>query len=59
MDPLTAFSLAAGIIQVVDVSFKVLAQCKELYKKGSLVEHRETAAVVDALGLCYPSIHYL
>lgn len=50
MDPVTAFSLAAGILQVVDVSFRALAQCRELCRDGSLAEHRETTEVTDALG---------
>lgn len=50
MDPVTAFSLAAGILQVVDISFKALKQCRELYKDGSLAEHRDTIEVTDALG---------
>lgn len=50
MDPVTSFSLAAGILQVVDVSFRALAQCWELCKDGSLAEHRETVEVTDALG---------
>ncbi|KAL8710438.1 MAG: hypothetical protein Q9220_005039 [cf. Caloplaca sp. 1 TL-2023] len=49
MDPLTAFSLAAGILQVVDLSSKAVKKCHELYKDGSLAEHRETAEVADAL----------
>ena len=50
MDPVTSFSLAAGILQVVDVSSRVLAQCWELCRDGSLAEHRETVKLTDALG---------
>lgn len=50
MDPITAFSLAAGILQVVDISSKAIAKCHEVYKNGSLAEHRETAEVVEQLG---------
>ena len=41
MDPATAFSLACGVIQVVDFSIKVLDKCKEIYDNGSLSEHQE------------------
>ena len=50
MDPVTAFGLAAGILQVVDVSFRALALCRELCRDGSLAEHRETVELTDALG---------
>lgn len=50
MDPVTAFSLAAGVLQVVDLSFKALARCQELYKDGSLAEHRSTEEIVGYLG---------
>ncbi|KAL8916061.1 MAG: hypothetical protein Q9208_008715 [Pyrenodesmia sp. 3 TL-2023] len=49
MDPVTAFSLAAGILQVVDVSSRALAHCRELCRDGSLAEHRDTIEVTDAL----------
>ncbi|KAL8807579.1 MAG: hypothetical protein Q9182_000563 [Xanthomendoza sp. 2 TL-2023] len=49
MDPITAFNLAAGVIQVVDISFRAVSKCRELLKDGSLAEHRETAEIVDAL----------
>ncbi|KAL8948226.1 MAG: hypothetical protein Q9222_005574 [Ikaeria aurantiellina] len=49
MDPVTAFSLAAGILQVVDISSRAVKKCHELYKDGSLAEHRETAEIADAL----------
>lgn len=39
MDPLTAFSLACGVIQIVDFGTKVVQQCRELYKDGSLSEY--------------------
>ena len=50
MDPLTAFSLAAGVIQVLDCSFKVVKICRELVKDGSLAPHRNTEELADALG---------
>lgn len=41
MDPLTAFSLACGVIQVVDFSTKTVAKCVEIYKDGSSSEYRD------------------
>ena len=40
MDPLTAFSLACGVIQVIDFSTKTLMKCREIYKEGSLSEYQ-------------------
>ncbi|KAL8765279.1 MAG: hypothetical protein Q9209_007601 [Squamulea sp. 1 TL-2023] len=57
MDPVTTFSLVAGVLQVVDISFKAAARCHELYKDGSLAEHNETAAVTDALGRATESLN--
>ena len=54
MDPLTAFSLAAGILQVLDFSFKAVAQCRELYKDGSLAENRATSEITETLGMWSP-----
>jgi hypothetical protein len=39
MDPVTAFSLACGVIQVVDFSLRLLSKSKEVHEKGSLVEN--------------------
>ena len=36
MDPVSAFSVACGVIQVVDFSTKVVSKTRELYKNGSL-----------------------
>lgn len=41
MDPLSAFSLACNIIQVVDFGSKALAMCKELYDRGTLSEYQD------------------
>lgn len=49
MDPLTAFSLACGVIQVVDFSIKTLSKCKELYQEGSLAEYRELEDLTNHL----------
>ena len=49
MDPLTAFSLACGVIQVVDFSIKVLAKCKEIHDHGALAEHQEVEEITNHL----------
>ena len=49
MDPLTAFSLACGVIQVVDFSMKVLAKCKEIHDHGALLEHQEVEDITKHL----------
>lgn len=36
MDPISAFSLACNVIQVVDFGFKLAAGCREIYVSGSL-----------------------
>ena len=54
MDPVTAFSLAAGVIQVIDCSFKVVKICRELVKDGSLAPHRNTEELADTLGMHVP-----
>jgi hypothetical protein len=41
MDPVSAFSLACGVIQVVDFSTRVIASFRELYKNGSLAGNEE------------------
>ena len=41
MDPFSAFSLACGIIQVVDFSTRVLGMCKDMYKNGSLTQNQD------------------
>lgn len=51
MEPLTAFSLAAGVLQVVDFSFRAIKTCRELYKDGSVSGHRESVEIADALAL--------
>jgi hypothetical protein len=50
MDPITAFGLAAGVLQVVDFSFKALSKCRELYQDGSLTEHKSTEEIAKQLG---------
>ena len=50
MDPVTAFGLAAGVLQVVELSFKALSTCKEIYADGSLARNRETEELTRYLG---------
>lgn len=49
MDPLTAFSLACGVIQVVDFSMKLLSKSREIYKSGSLAENKEIESMAKHL----------
>ncbi|KAL8902357.1 MAG: hypothetical protein Q9207_004760 [Kuettlingeria erythrocarpa] len=51
MDPVTAFGLAAGILQVVSVSFQAIELCRSLYKEGSLAEYDETTEITAQLGI--------
>lgn len=50
MDPVTAFSLAAGVIQVIDLSSKALSKCREIHKDGSLAQNRATEEITEYLG---------
>ncbi|KAL8940098.1 MAG: hypothetical protein Q9216_003007 [Gyalolechia sp. 2 TL-2023] len=49
MEPLTAFSLAAGVLQVIDFSFRAIKTCREIHKDGSIAEHRETMEIANLL----------
>ncbi|KAF7510814.1 hypothetical protein GJ744_005914 [Endocarpon pusillum] len=53
MDPATAFGIAAGVLQVVQLSVKALQTCRKLYKDGSLAENEGTREVTQALGKYY------
>jgi len=59
MDPVTAFSLAAGVLQVLDFSLKALSKCKEIYKDGSLAQHREAKTITEYLGKCSDAHPYV
>lgn len=50
MDPVTAFSLAAGVLQVLDLSLQALGKCREIHKDGSLAQHRQTEEITKSLG---------
>ena len=49
MDPLTAFSLACNVIQVVDFSMKVVVKCREIYKDGTSSGHKEIESMAKHL----------
>ncbi|KAL9630955.1 MAG: hypothetical protein Q9204_004464 [Flavoplaca sp. TL-2023a] len=49
MDPVSAFSLAAGVLQVVGISFKAISACREIYKNGSLAQNRDSQYVTQQL----------
>ena len=60
MDPLTAFSLACGVIQVVDFSTKIIGKYRELRKLGASSEYKEMESIANhltdlATGLKLPS----
>ena len=46
-DPVSAFSLAAGVFQVLDVSFRALSTCYKIHKHGSLAQHDETREITQ------------
>ena len=49
MDPLTAFSLACGVIQVVDFSTKIVVKCRQIYKDGASSEYNEIESMTRSL----------
>ena len=49
MDPLTAFSLACGVIQVVDFIGKILLTFKEIHKKGESAENQDLRQMNEVL----------
>lgn len=49
MDPLTAFSIACGVIQVVDFSTKVVGKCREIYKDGVSSENKDIESMAKHL----------
>ncbi|CAF9932900.1 MAG: hypothetical protein HETSPECPRED_008477 [Heterodermia speciosa] len=60
MDPLTAFSLACGVIQIVDFGTRALSTIKEMYKQGELSEYKELEETTKHLGnaqrdICLPT----
>ena len=49
MDPLSAFSLACGVIQVVNFSTKVVQKLREFHKDGSLSQNKEAEEMATQL----------
>lgn len=47
MDPVTAFSLACNVLQVVEVGIKILQQIKEVRDRGSLSANDEVRKWAD------------
>ena len=41
MDPVAAFSLACGVIQVIDFSAKAAKKCHELYRDGASSDNKQ------------------
>ena len=58
MDPVTTFSLAAGVLQVTSTGFEVLSKCRELWKNGSLSQHRDTEDVANRLCIVSDQRYY-
>ncbi len=60
MDPLTAFSLACGVIQVVDFSLNVVGKCREVYRDGTSTEHLGQVSLImlEIESLCVIQIVY-
>lgn len=51
MEALAAFSLAAGVLQVIAFSHEAIKACRELLNDGSLADHEEIAEITNALGM--------
>ena len=49
MDPLTALSLGCNVIQVIDVSAKIVTRCKELYKDGASAKNKDIESMAKYL----------
>ena len=49
MDPITAFSLACGVFEIVNFSGEVVKKCRELYRDGSLSENEDVERMATHL----------
>ena len=56
MDAFAAFSLACGIIQVVDFSTKVVKRCHELYRDGASAENKEIEEMAKHLTILHTNL---
>ena len=45
MDAIVALGLASNVVQLVDVSWKVVSKSREIYKNGALPEHRDSETI--------------
>ena len=50
MDPLSAFGLACGIVQIVDFSSKILSESKELWKNGNTKANEDLEDITKWIG---------
>ena len=51
LDPLSAFSLASSIVQIIDFSIKLIEHGHELYDKGALAKNSELEQATEDLTL--------
>ncbi len=56
MDPLTAFSLVCGIVQLVDFSTEVVEKCRELCKDGTSSENKDLEEMATQLTGLYTNL---
>ncbi len=49
MEPLSALSLACGIIQIVEFSTRVVLSCRQVYKDGALSENNDVEEMATHL----------
>jgi hypothetical protein len=49
LDPFTALSLAATIVQFVDFGSKILSDSREIYKAGSISDHGDIKLITTDL----------
>ena len=49
MDPVTAIGLATNVVQLVEISWRVVSKSNEIYRHGTLLENRDTATVTADL----------
>ncbi|KAK4969299.1 hypothetical protein LTR66_011696 [Elasticomyces elasticus] len=56
LDPVTALSVASGVLQIIDFSTKVLVKGQEIYKSGSTAEYAEVEGIATQLGFLSSSV---
>lgn len=50
MDPLSALSVAASVVQFVDFAFRILSDARQLYEDGELSVNIQSSRVASELG---------